>query len=92
VTIHSPHEVADHCLAHKVGNDVSRAYQRGKQFKKRVELMQLWADYLTGKGDGENVVKLKMGLSVGAVGLKRSSTSPVPRRPSLHRSSHDHHD
>jgi hypothetical protein len=54
-----PHEVADHCLAHRVGNQVSRAYQRGRQYEKRSKLVQLWADYPTGNAEaGGNVLKL----------------------------------
>jgi len=53
--------VADHCLSHKVGSAVYRAYQRGTKYDKRAVLLQEWADYLTGKAgaEGSNVVKLK---------------------------------
>ena len=40
-----PREVAEKCLAHAIGNDVERAYQRGDLFNKRKQLMQEWADY-----------------------------------------------
>lgn len=43
-----PREVCEHALAHEVGNLVERSYARGDQLEKRRELMQLWADYLTG--------------------------------------------
>jgi len=56
--------VADHCLSHKVGSAVYRAYQRGTKFAKRQVLLQEWADFLTGKSEAEaegdgNVVRLK---------------------------------
>lgn len=33
-------------LAHSVGDATQRAYNRGKLLKKRIEIMQQWADYL----------------------------------------------
>ena len=43
------HEVAEAVLAHAVGGTVSLAYQRGNYFEQRIQVMQAWADYLTGK-------------------------------------------
>jgi integrase len=40
-----PREVCEQALAHTVGTDVERAYQRGDLFEKRRRLMAAWADY-----------------------------------------------
>ena len=37
---------ADYQLAHSVGSDVSRAYNRAIYLDERKELMQWWSDYL----------------------------------------------
>ena len=37
-----PCEVAEHALAHQLPDAVERAYQRGTQFAKRIELMRDW--------------------------------------------------
>jgi integrase len=42
-------EVAEAALAHKVGNDVERAYRRSDALEKRRKLMQAWANYLAPK-------------------------------------------
>jgi integrase len=42
-------EVRETCLAHKFGNAVMRSYQRSDLFERRRELMQTWADHVTGK-------------------------------------------
>jgi integrase len=39
-------EVAEVALAHAVGNETERAYQRGNIFEKRRRLMDAWAGYL----------------------------------------------
>ena len=41
-----PWEVAEMALGHTVGSKVERAYLRTDLFKKRVKLMQDWADFL----------------------------------------------
>lgn len=51
-----PREVAEACLAHVVGG-VEGAYRRGSALEKRREIMQLWADFLTGDAD-EKVVQM----------------------------------
>ena len=38
-----PREVVEHAIAHKLPNPVARAYQRGTQFAKRIDLMRDWA-------------------------------------------------
>lgn len=42
-----PREVAEHALAHAVGNEVERAYRRGDALEKRRELMAAWADFVS---------------------------------------------
>ena len=42
-------EVAEAVLAHAVGGTSSLAYQRGNFFDERKQVMQAWANYLTGK-------------------------------------------
>ena len=41
-----PRELAEHALAHAVGDESEQAYRRGTAVKKRRPLMQAWADYL----------------------------------------------
>jgi integrase len=45
-----PRELVEMALAHAVGTDVERAYQRSDMFEKRRALMQEWADYCAGGG------------------------------------------
>jgi integrase len=42
-----PPELAEHALAHAVGSDVERRYNRTDLFDKRRKLMEAWAAYLT---------------------------------------------
>ena len=44
-----PREVAEAALAHVVGNNVERAYQRGDLFAKRRGLMDAWATFCAGQ-------------------------------------------
>lgn len=41
-----PREVAEHALAHAVGDETERSYRRGDAMKKRQKLMSAWAGYL----------------------------------------------
>jgi len=41
-----PREIAEAALAHKIGNEVERAYRRGDALEKRRKLMQAWAGFL----------------------------------------------
>jgi hypothetical protein len=41
-----PREVAEAALAHVVGDDTERAYQRGDLFEKRRKLMEEWGSFL----------------------------------------------
>jgi integrase len=42
-----PRELAEKALAHVVGSEVERAYQRGDQFEKRRKLMEAWSTFAT---------------------------------------------
>lgn len=42
------HELVEISLAHIVGSEVARAYQRSDILEKRFALMQAWADYVSG--------------------------------------------
>lgn len=53
-------EVAEHALAHTVGNKVENAYQRDKLSDKRRSLMEAWAGYCTNP-EADNVVPFKSG-------------------------------
>ena len=41
-----PRELAEHALAHQVGNSVEQAYRRGNALEKRRSLMIDWANYI----------------------------------------------
>ncbi|KIP19097.1 phage integrase family protein [Burkholderia sp. MSHR3999] len=43
-----PREVSEAALAHVIGDQTEAAYARGDLFMKRANLMQDWADYVTG--------------------------------------------
>ena len=45
-------EVAEACLAHTVGNQVTTAYARSDLYNRRIEVMENWAQYLTACVDG----------------------------------------
>jgi len=54
-----PRDMAELALAHHIGTEVERAYQRSDMLERRREMMAAWAAYLRGKaGAGGNVVKL----------------------------------
>jgi integrase len=57
---HFPREIAEAALAHKVGNEVERAYRRGDALEKRRKLMQAWADFVADRATG-NVVAMRPG-------------------------------
>ena len=44
-TTGTPHAVAEAALAHAVGNEVTRSYQRGDLLEKRRVLMRAWGEY-----------------------------------------------
>jgi integrase len=53
----APREVAEKCLAHKVGNDSERSYARSDLLDHRRVLMDRWSAYITGEMD--NVVSIR---------------------------------
>ena len=53
-----PREIAEHALAHVEGSAAEIAYRRTDYFDKRRDLMQQWADFVTGKTAGK-VVQLR---------------------------------
>jgi integrase len=58
-----PWELAEMSLGHKVGTKVERAYARGDAFKKRVAIMQAWANFCGRPSDGSKVVPMKKGAA-----------------------------
>lgn len=46
---HFPSEVAEAALAHAVGSKTERAYRRGSALAKRRELMESWAQFVSGE-------------------------------------------
>jgi integrase len=55
---HVAFEVAEQCLAHMVGNAVTRSYLRTTMLERRRPVLQAWADFLAGKA-ADNVVALR---------------------------------
>jgi integrase len=51
-------EVAEQCLAHAVGNSVTRAYLRTTMLERRRKVMADWAAFLAGEGAEAKVVPL----------------------------------
>jgi len=43
--------IAEHCLAHRVGDATERAYARGDMLEKRFNMLNIWADYLISKNE-----------------------------------------
>lgn len=41
-----PREIAEHCLAHRVGSDVERAYARSDLLERRRKLLEDWANFV----------------------------------------------
>ena len=57
-----PRDMAELALAHFVGNEVERAYQRSDMLERRRDMMAAWAAFLRGEaGAAGNVVKLGAG-------------------------------
>ena len=57
---HVEFEVAESCLSHRVGNAVSRAYNRSDMLERRRPVMERWAAFLSGEA-GAKVVALNGG-------------------------------
>jgi integrase len=54
-----PEEIAEHALAHVVGDKSYQAYRRADAFEKRRKLMQAWAAYCARPRAAGNVVELR---------------------------------
>jgi integrase len=54
-----PSDVIEKQLAHTVGNDVRRAYDRSQLMPERTAMMQQWADYLDCLRDGAQVIPIR---------------------------------
>jgi integrase len=52
-------ELAEHCLAHAIGNATEQAYNRTTILERRRPIMQMWADHLDGEADTAKVVPFK---------------------------------
>ena len=55
---HAEFEVAEQCLSHRVGNDVSRSYNRTSMLERRRPIMTAWANFVC-PSDADNVVPLR---------------------------------
>ena len=55
---HFPRELAEHALAHVIGDRAEQAYRRSDALQRRRELMDAWANYCEG-GAGDNVLAFK---------------------------------
>jgi integrase len=55
---HFPRELAEHALAHVIGDKAEQAYRRSDALARRRELMDAWARHCEG-GTGENVLAFK---------------------------------
>jgi integrase len=53
-----PRELAEKALAHTVGDETERAYDRGDLLNRRRELMDAWAKFCGGAPAGGNVIDL----------------------------------
>lgn len=54
-----PRDMAEIALAHFIGSEVERAYQRSDMLERRRDMMAAWAAFLRGDSvDGNNVVKI----------------------------------
>jgi integrase len=54
-------DMAEMALAHHVGDETERAYQRSDMLERRRAMMHTWAGFLSGEALAENVVKLGAG-------------------------------
>jgi integrase len=53
-----PGDMAEVALAHRINNVVEAAYRRGDMVEKRRRMMADWADFLSGRALGGNVVRI----------------------------------
>jgi hypothetical protein len=61
-----PRELAEHALAHVIGDKAEQAYRRSDALARRRELMDAWARFCDG-GAGENVLTFKRAASSAGV-------------------------
>ena len=61
---HFPRELAEHALAHVIGDKAEQAYRRSDALERRRELMDAWARYCEGGGRRE-VVAFKLSARGG---------------------------
>lgn len=54
-----PRDMAEIALAHFIGSEVERAYQRSDMLERRQAMMNAWAGFVNGKAPAENVVTLE---------------------------------
>jgi integrase len=55
-----PRDMAEIALAHFIGSDVERTYQRSDMLERRRDMMAAWAAFLrTNSATGNNVIKLE---------------------------------
>jgi integrase len=52
-------DVAEQCLAHSIGNSVTRAYLRTTMLARRRPAMQAWATFVAGEGETATLVPFK---------------------------------
>jgi integrase len=52
---HVEFEIAESCLSHRVGNAVSRAYNRSNRSERQRPVMASWASYVEGKSNAKVV-------------------------------------
>jgi integrase len=55
---HFPRELAEHALAHVIGDQAERAYRRSDALARRRELMDAWARHCE-RSAGDNVLPLR---------------------------------
>ena len=56
---HFPRELAEHALAHVIGDKAEQAYRRSDALEKRRALMQVWANYCKPCAPADNVTPLR---------------------------------
>jgi integrase len=56
---HFPREVAEHALAHVIGDKAEQAYRRSDALEKRRKLMDAWAAYCEPSGADDKVTPLR---------------------------------
>ena len=55
---HVEFEIAEQCLSHRVGSDVSRSYNRTTMLERRRPTMQMWSEFRDRRRPAANVVPL----------------------------------